>query len=82
VSILPAIFWRQQISWSYCALTAKIRACGMTQYQEKGHFVRKTPSCLWCNSYVLWLLCQWFSVRLSPCRLSFFLFLCFFQAPL
>ena len=30
----------------------KIRSRGMTQYQEKGHFVRKTPSCSWCNGYV------------------------------
>ena len=47
----------------------------MTQYQEKGYFVRKTPSCSWCNGYVLKLLCYWFSVWLSACRLSF----CFFS---
>jgi len=28
---------------------SKIRSRGMTQYQEKGHLVRKTPSCSWCN---------------------------------
>jgi len=22
---------------------------GMTQYKEKGHFIRNTLSCLWCN---------------------------------
>jgi len=26
-----------------------IRSRGMTQYKEKGHFVRKTLSCSWCN---------------------------------
>jgi len=39
---------------------SKIQSHGMTQYQEKGHFIRKTASCSWCNGYVLWLLCQWF----------------------
>jgi len=29
---------------------SKIWFCGMTQYKEKGHFVRKTLSCSWCNS--------------------------------
>jgi len=28
---------------------SKIWSCGMTQYQEKGYFVRKTLSCSWCN---------------------------------
>jgi len=52
----------------------------MMQYQQKGHFVRKTPSCSWCNGYVLRLLCQWFSVQLSSCWLAFcFFFLCFFS---
>jgi len=32
---------------------SKIPSRGMTQYQEKGHLVRKTLSCSWCNSYVL-----------------------------
>jgi len=54
---------------------SKIRSCGMTQYQQKGHFVKKTPFCSWCNAYVLLLLCQWFSVRLSAWRLPF----CFFS---
>jgi len=31
---------------------SKIRSRGMTQYQKKGHFVRKTPSCSWCNGYI------------------------------
>jgi len=26
-----------------------IRSSGMTQYTEKGYFVRKTLSCWWCN---------------------------------
>jgi len=28
---------------------SKILSWGMTEYQEKGHFVRKTLSCSWCN---------------------------------
>jgi len=27
----------------------KIRSGGMTQYKEKGYFVRKTLSCSWCK---------------------------------
>ena len=56
---------------------SKIRSHGMTQYQEKGHFVKKMLSCLWCDGYVLQLLCQWFWVRLWPCWLSFFFSLLF-----
>ena len=78
VSILLAIFWQQQISWSYLCRQSKIRSRGMTPFQQKGHIVRKTLPCLWCNGYVLQLLCQCFSVRLSPCRLCCF-FLCIFS---
>jgi len=38
---------------------------GLTQFKQKSQFVIQTA----------WLLSQWFSVRLSPCRLSF----CFFS---
>jgi len=56
---------------------SKIWSRGMTQYHEKGHFVRKTPSCSWCNGItitignVLRLLCLWFSIRLSPSLADF-----------
>ena len=40
-------------------------------YQDKGQFVRKKPSCSWCNGVTV-CLCLWFSVRLSLCRLSIF----------
>jgi len=56
---------------------SKIRFRGMTQYREKDHSVRITLSCSWCNGYVLRLLCRWFSVWLSPCRLAFFSLLFF-----
>ena len=39
VSILPAIFWRQQIGWSVCR-----QSMVWSQYKEKGHFVRKMLS--------------------------------------
>ena len=54
---------------------SKIWSRGMTQYLDKGHFVRKTLPCSWCNHYVFRLLCQWFSVRLSPSTLP--TFVCF-----
>ena len=77
--ILAATYWLQLLCHQ-----SKIRSHGMTQYQEKGHFVKKTPSCSWSNGFVIRLLYQWFSVRLSPCRLSFVVcfFFAFFQAPL
>ena len=75
MSILPPRFWRQLIGWSYDATSRRFSLVAW-----RGHFVRKTPSCSWCNGYALRLLCQWFSVRLSPCWLSFFFF-AFFQAP-
>jgi len=53
VSILPAILWQKQICWTYrlelLYQQSKIRSHGMTQYKEKGHFVKKTLSCSWCN---------------------------------
>jgi len=40
----------QQIGWSYCLCRQSIiQSRGLTQYKEKGHFVRKTLSCSWCN---------------------------------
>jgi len=38
VSILPAIFWRQQISWSYCLVSAVEDS---VSWHEKGYFVRR-----------------------------------------
>jgi len=48
---------------------------------KKGEFVIQTAWISWSNGYTLWLLLvlQWFSVRLSPCRLSFCFFLYFFS---
>jgi len=57
---------------------SKTRSRGVVQYQLKDIFLRNTLFCSWCNNYVTQLVCQWFSVRLSSCRLSFF-FLCFFS---
>jgi len=51
---------------------------GLTQFKQKGQFVTQTAWVSWCNSYASWLLCQWFSVQLSPCQLYFF-FLIFFR---
>jgi len=38
VSILPPIFWRQQIGWSYCAAS-------LTQFESKGQFVMQSVCC-------------------------------------
>ena len=61
---------------------SNIRSHGMTQYKQKGHFVKNMLSCSWCDGEALQLLCQWLAVRLSPCRLSFCFFFAFFKAPL
>jgi len=38
VSILPPIFWQQQIGWSYCAASP-------TQFELKGQFVMQSVCC-------------------------------------
>jgi len=61
---------------------SKIWSHGMTQYHEKGHFVRKTPSCSWCNSYpscvIMAAMPMVFSSTLSLPTFTVF-FLCFFS---
>jgi len=36
VSILPAIFWRQQISWSYCAGSRRFGLVAWRNTKKKG----------------------------------------------
>jgi len=60
----------------------EIRSCGMTQYQEKGHFVRKTSPCSWCNSCVTAAMPIVFGSTLTLPTFVLLFFLCFFQAPL
>jgi len=46
----------------------------------QGQFLIQAVWVSLCSSSVLWLLCQWFSVRLSPCRLYYTFFsLLFFR---
>jgi len=47
-SILLAIFWWQEIGWSYYAGSQRFGLEALRN-TKKGHFVRKMPSCLWCN---------------------------------
>jgi len=55
----------------------------MTQYKEKGHFVRNMLSCSWCNGYVILYGCYANGLRFGSRLADFhFVFLCFFQAPL
>jgi len=87
LSFLPVIFWRQQIGpgRSYCAASWRFSLTAWCNTKKRSLFVRKMLSSSWCNGsviYVLRLLCQWFSVRLSvsPCRLSFFFFAFFLRS--
>jgi len=45
----------------------------LRQFKSKGQFVIQTAWILWPKGYVLQLQCQWFSVKLFPCR-NFILF--------
>jgi len=54
---------------------SKIRSRGMTQFQEKGHFVRRMASCSWCNGYGCYANGFQFDSHLADFR---FIFLCIF----
>ena len=67
VPILPPIFWRQQISWSYCAPSLR-------KFESKGQFAMQSVCCSQCSGNASCLVCHWFSVRISPQSLFFFSF--------
>jgi len=73
--ILVGNRWLELLCWQ-----SMIRSRGMAQYKEKGHFVRKTLSCSWCDGYCRCYGCYAnglrFNFRLADIRLFFFL--CFF----
>ena len=56
---------------------SKIRSRGMMQYQEKGHFVRKTLSCSWCNSCVTAAMPMVFGSTLTLLTFVLFFFFAF-----
>jgi len=50
-NLLPRSCWWQQIGWSYCAASWSwtFSLVAWCNTKEKGHFVRNTLSCSWCN---------------------------------
>ena len=50
------------------------------QYQGKGHFVKKTSSCSWCNGCVTAAMPMVFDSTLTLLIFTYFFFFAFFQA--
>ena len=77
-SILLAIFWWQEIGWSYYAGSQRFGLEALRN-TKKGHFVRKMPSCLWCNGQVLTAAMPMMVCGSSLTLLTLIFFLCLFS---
>jgi len=76
VSILPAIFWWQQIGWSYCAGSWRFGLVAWCNTKEKVTLSRKCcpARCVMARCYG----CNANGLRFDSCLADFLFFLCFF----
>jgi len=82
MSILPAIFWRQQISWSYCASS---RRFGLRAWRKTKKKVALSGKCCPARGGMVGCYrCYANSLQFASCLADFrfLFFFVFFQAPL